>query len=312
MPDARSTAMYGAATRWALALLVLATPASRAWAWGTEGHQIVGEIATHYLQPAVRQKIFAMLAADPDPLAAHDFVSGTTWADRFRDSDRNTTRVHYLKTRQWHFVDIELTGGSVDVACFNHPAVPPATDASAGPDAECVVDKIDEFAAELRSASTSPHERLIALKFLLHFMGDVHQPLHASDDHDAGGNAKKVRAASFGSGVLHGFWDTQFVAQLGADPIGVGDTLASKISPADIAHWSVGTTSDWARESFAIAKTSVYGKLPKPGGNGIYVLPPTYVKASKQIVSTQLSRAGVRLALVLNRALGGGQSPSMP
>jgi hypothetical protein len=272
-------------------------------AWGDEGHEIVGEIATHFLAPAVRQRIVAMLAADTDPLTAHDFVSETTWADRFRDSDRSSTKVHYDQTHQWHFVNIELTTADIDAACFGHAPLPPATVASLGPPSDCAVDKIVEFAAELSAPQTSPAERLVALKFLMHFVGDIHQPLHASDSHDEGGNTKKVKAVGVGSGSLHGFWDTQFVERLGTDPITVGDTIAAGISPADVALWSQGSATDWARESFGVAKTSVYGKLPKPAANGVYTFPAAYVTASKAIVTKQLSRAGVRLATVLNTAL---------
>ena len=293
--------LHGVATGVLLAGL-LSMPGA-AFAWGNEGHEIVGQIATHFLKPAVRQRVFAMLAADPDPLTAHDFVSETTWADRFRDSDRNSTKVHFNQTHQWHFVDIELTGADIDTACFGHPPVPPTTVASLGPPADCAVDKIDQFAAELRAPQTTPAERLVALKFLLHFVGDIHQPLHASDSHDAGGNAKKVNAVGLGSGSLHQFWDTQFVKRLGTDPIAVGDTIAAGISPADVATWSQGSTTDWARESFGVSKTSVYGKLPKPAANGLYTLPASYVTGSKAIVTKQLSRAGVRLATVLNTAL---------
>jgi hypothetical protein len=280
-------------------------PHATAWAWGNEGHEIIGQIATHFLQPTVRAKIDAMLAADTSTLTAHDFVSETTWADRFRDSDRNTTKVHYLETRQWHFVDIELANGNVDTACFNHPSIPAGTPVSSGPTADCSVDKIDEFVAELRSSNTSAAEKLLALKFVMHFVGDLHQPLHAADNHDAGGNAEQVSAVGLGSGTLHGFWDTQFVQRLGADPIAVGDELAAKITTAHVTQWSIGTSTDWALESFGVARTEVYANLPKPSAKGVYALPASYVAASGPIVTLQLSRAGVRLARVLNDALAG-------
>ncbi len=286
----------------ALACIGVAAPWSSARAWGDEGHEIVGEIATHFLTPTARTKAFALLAADQDPLTAHDFVHETTWADHFRDSDRDTTKVHYLQTHLWHFVDIEIADGDVDRACYGHPALPPATVASLGPASDCAIDKIAEFEAELASPRTSASERLLALKFLLHFVGDIHQPLHASDDHDAGGNLKSVTAAGLGSGTLHGFFDTPFVQRLGADPVAVGDALARRITAADVAAWSSGTPTQWAVESFGIAKARIYAKLPAPT-NGTYALPAAFVAAAQGIVTGQLSRAGVRLAAVLNAAL---------
>ncbi|WLA46706.1 MULTISPECIES: S1/P1 nuclease [Bradyrhizobium] len=79
-----------------------------------------------------------------------------------------------------------------------------------------MVDKSQQFAAELANPATDVEEQVAALKFLLHFVGDVHQPLHSSDDHDRGGNAKRVSATGLSAGNLHHFWDTEFVDQWNA------------------------------------------------------------------------------------------------
>src|SRR6516225_4043340 len=100
-------------------------------------------------------------------------------------------RQRYEQTRQWHFVNIELDGPNLDRACFGHPRLPAAVPASSSPAKACLVDKIEQFTAELSNSATAPGERLLALEFLLHLVGDVHQPLHAVDDHDAGGNRKQ-------------------------------------------------------------------------------------------------------------------------
>jgi hypothetical protein len=105
------------------------------------------------------------------------------WADKYRDSDRDTTRNRYEATWRWHFVDIELGQQDLGPACFGHPALPPGVPASKGPPRACVVDKINQFAAELGDPATGASEQLLALQFLLHFVGDLHQPLHAADDH---------------------------------------------------------------------------------------------------------------------------------
>jgi S1/P1 Nuclease len=162
-----------------------------ALAWGDEGHEIIALVANRFLDPAVREKIAAMLAADPNNLIAHDIASEAIWADRYRDSDRNGSRQHYEQTWRWHFVDVELTDPNLDRACFRHPPPPTGTMASNGPSRACVVDKIDQFLAELADPRTEPEERLVALKFILYLVGDLHQPLHASDDHDAGGTRKR-------------------------------------------------------------------------------------------------------------------------
>src|SRR5580765_5110154 len=153
-----------------------------ALAWGDEGHRIVALVADQFLETAIREKIAAMLAADADTLTAHDIASAATWADRHRDSDRNGDRQHYQQTRNWHFVDVELGDPNLDRACLGHPALPAGTVASNGPAETCIVDKIEQFVAELADPHTDPDERLVALKFVLHLVADLHQPLHAADD----------------------------------------------------------------------------------------------------------------------------------
>jgi len=275
-----------------------------AWAWGDEGHEIVALVADHYLDAAVRTKIHSLLAADSTHLTVDTgLASEATWADKFRDSDRNTTKVHYNQTHEWHFVDIEIDQPNIDTACFHHPVVPVGTPASQAVPTDCVVDKIDEFLAELSNPATAAPEKLIALQFVLHFVGDVHQPLHASDSHDAGGNQKRVSAKGFKAGNLHHFWDTEFVQQLGTDPTQVAQGLVTKITTTQQKTWSTGTPAEWAQESFTLAKTVAYGMLPTPNAKGSYRLPASYIKAADRDAAIQLSKAGVRLAFVLNQAL---------
>ncbi len=172
------------------------------------------------------------------------------------------------------------------------------------------MDKIDEFTAELKNPATSDQERLLALQFILHFVGDIHQPLHASDENDAGGNSEDVKAvpalpktAGSSSGNLHGFWDTQFVALQGSKTAAtVAKKLIAKITPAQRKKWSSGTAADWANESFGFSKVNAYD-LPAPTSAHHYTLPKAYVTNAKGVVAQQLSKAGVRLAFVLNNAL---------
>ena len=181
--------------RWIFAaLLIVGLLPQHAQAWGDQGHRIIALIADRYLDPTARTKLDAMLGGDTDSLTPHDIAGESMWADKYRDSDRNSTGERYRRTRQWHFVDIELDDPSFEQACHNRPRLPPGVLASRGPADACIVDKIDQFEAELPNPETAPEERLLALKFLLHLVGDVHQPLHAADDHDAGGNKKQVAA----------------------------------------------------------------------------------------------------------------------
>ena len=291
----------------ALAAALLFAVATSAHAWGDAGHEIVARVADHYLQPAVRGRIAALLKTDTTGLTAQDMAAQATWADKYRDSDRNSTKLRYEQTREWHFTDIPLKSqredGDLDAACFGHPPLPAGTPALKGPQHACLIDKLDQFIAELRAPGTSPEERLRALQFVLHLVGDLHQPLHSSDDHDRGGNSKNVSADGLSPGNLHRYWDTEFVRRLGPKPLVVARTLIAKITPKDRAMWAEGRPEDWARDTFGVALRTTYGKLPAPSADGSYALDAAYVSAATKATSLQLGKAGVRLAQVLNVAL---------
>jgi len=140
----------------ATAIVAIALRSGPAIAWGDEGHEVIGWIAQAYLEPATRQKVSAMLAADTDPLTAHNIADASTWADKFRDANENGAR---RSTGLWHFVDLELDGPDLNSACFGRPRLPAGVLASNGPPEDCVVDKIDQFLAELAAPATDPAER---------------------------------------------------------------------------------------------------------------------------------------------------------
>jgi Ni/Co efflux regulator RcnB len=303
MPGVENMRLIAAVLSHALCAALLFLSARSASAWGDEGHEVIGLIADHYLQPAVRARVQAMLAGDDTGLVAHDIAHEATWADKYRDSDRDTTKRRYKRTRDWHFVDLELDGLDVNRACDGRRPLPAGTDAANGPPDDCVIDKIDEFSAELKNPRVDPRERRLALQFLLHLIGDLHQPLHASDDHDQGGNRKLVNAPGIGANNLHHDWDTEFVAQLGASGEEIAQRLIEKITDAQRAQWSKGTPDDWAMETYFVSKTHAYGLLPAPSGDSYYRVSEQYVTDAIQVTAAQLSKAGVRLAFLLNQDL---------
>jgi hypothetical protein len=276
-------------TLWLLVAALLMPP-STGFAWGEEGHRVIGLIADHYLTPAVRQKIASLLAQDDSGLAdSVSIADESLWADRYRDSDRDGSQVHYRQTQSWHYVDLEVDRPDLAAAC-RHRA--------------CIVDKIEQFRGELAGTATAPGERLLALQFLLHFVGDLHQPLHAADEHDRGGNEVLVTSGPDREGNLHQYWDSVFVAGLGTQSEAVAQRLIAGISPQQLRDWSTGSPTDWAYESFALAKREVYGKLPPPDAHGTRTLDDKYMTEATATVAVQLQRAGVRLAKILNDALG--------
>jgi hypothetical protein len=277
---------------------------NRAMAWGDDGHKAIALIAQQCLAPAAKQRIMSMLASDTDPLTPHDFASEATWADKYRDEDDR--KLHYDQTQNWHFVDIELDAPDIAAACFGRDPLPSGTFASNGPPKACVVYKIKQFEGELVGNDTDPAERLMALKFILHFMGDMHQPLHSSDNHDRGGNDVKIEVDGFphsSKDVLHGFWDTQFVDALGTPPTNIAATLLMQITPSQAKQWTTGKLDDWATEAFNLSRSDVYGTPPLSKAE-LQHLHADYVAAAERDVRLQLSRAGVRLAFLLNQDLG--------
>jgi hypothetical protein len=287
-------------------LVCVATGAPHdALAWGDEGHAVIALIAEHYLDPKVRQQVQVLLQGDGSGLVADKSMAGeSVWADRYRDSDRDGTRARYEATRRWHYVDLELDGPNVARACFGRPLLPAGTPASAGAAGDCIVDKIDQFQAELSEARSSLAERRVALQFVLHLVGDLHQPLHAADNHDQGGNLEQVDAPGLSPQSLHRYWDVEFVQALGSDPHAVAAMLIGRISAPEQKSWQSGSTADWAMQSYSVARTTAYGLLPAAYDSHHYHLSADYVRSALDAVGLQLQRAGVRLALILNRSLG--------
>jgi hypothetical protein len=165
-----------------------------AMAWDDAGHRIVALVADHYLMPPVRMKVNAMLAADGDTLAGHDIASAATWADKYRDSDKEAAKVHFNQTYRWHMADIAAGRPNIPRACFGQRPLPSGMVASNGPAEACVIDKINQFAAELGDPKIGAGERLIALKYLLNLVADIHQPLNVVDESDSHGRGLAISA----------------------------------------------------------------------------------------------------------------------
>ena len=280
-----------------IAAIALAA-AGPAAAWGDLGHKVTALIAYRHLTPTVRAKVDALLASDGDGLTAPDFASRATWADKYREGHRETAA--------WHFVDVEIDHPDLGSACFGFPAVAPGQLASLGPAQDCVVDKIEEFAAELRNPATPAAERLAAFKFLIHFIGDLHQPLHASDHDDRGGNCIGLSPSPDGhSSNLHAWWDTGVVEALGGSAQDIATRLDAQISSGQAKAWAAGDPKAWAMESFQIARRDVYALPTRPtcGQHGSVALSAAYQAIARRDAALQLEKAGIRMAALLNRAL---------
>jgi S1/P1 Nuclease len=280
-------------------LFAVATLASaQVEAWGDLGHQVTALIAYRHLTPKARNALDALLASDGDTLTPPDFAGRATWADKYRSAHRETAA--------WHFVNIEIDHPDLASACFGFPALGQGQLASAGPAQDCVVNKIEEFALEVRNPATPPAERLLALKFLIHLIGDVHQPLHAADHSDRGGNCIGLASPHGQASNLHGFWDVDVVEALGHSPEQIADKLDAPLAAADNAGWARGTAKSWAMESFEVARHDGYALPPLPTclHRGFVALSPEYEARAQKDAAVQLLKAAMRIATVLNEALG--------
>jgi len=298
---------------------------SSAWAWGCQGHQVVALIAEKHLTPHARAMIEKILKDGPiDPTLnryckngpADAMADASTWADDFRSS--------HPETGPWHYVDIPRGATKFDLVrlCME----------SGG----CVTQAIRDQLAILRSPAAGPQEKGDALRSLIHFVGDIHQPLHATTNNDLGGNC--VPVAFLGespkltypdtesySPNLHGVWDSGIFSRM------MGEKMVQQVADEfdrdraqDISNWMRDhpDAEGWAWESFRLADAIVYGKLPM----AIPVEAPVatsscadddhistrmlnlneqigqpYQDTAAPVVKQQIAKAGARLALLLNQ-----------
>ena len=249
--------------------LMLAAVSTPALAWGPEGHQIVAAIAARELTPNARAKVGALLGGDADALMVLD----ASWADEIRDARPETA--------PWHFVDIEIGSGGYNLV----------RDCAAN---NCVVAQILRDEHILSDPRASAPDKAEALRFLIHFAGDLHQPLHAADRHDDGGGKVMLRWRNKRLS-LHQMWDRDVVEALGRDSVQIGVQIDSQLSPQQKAQIRAGAPADWANESFGMAANEIYAKLP--AGKRVV---DDYPDRESAVARLQLARAGLRLAAILN------------
>jgi hypothetical protein len=254
-----------------LALLLILLPGP-AFAWGAEGHEIVALIAARELTPAARAQAAHLLGGEAM------LVQDSNWADEVKDQRRDTGR--------WHYVDIPLRS----------PGYDPRRDCPGG---NCVVAQIENDLRVLGNRRLGDGARAEALRFLIHFVADVHQPLHAEDDDDRGGNQVRVAIGRERTN-LHHVWDVDVVEAIGFDAGAAVDSIERSLSSADRKAWATGTPAAWANESHAIARDAVYPLLI---GRRELRLPRDYAWRNAGLTRMLLAKAGLRLAFLLNGAL---------
>ena len=272
LPSARRTATLRSASLLALLCALVLVPLIAA-AWGQRGHALVGALAERELSPAARAEVARLLAGEPEPSLA----GVADWADTLRENDPDLGR----RSAKWHYVNMAEDG------C----AVRPARQCPGG---DCLYAAIAAQRAILADHARPLAERRQALKFLVHFVGDAHQPLHAGYARDRGGNTHQIRHAGEGSN-LHRLWDAELPARPGLSRREQRDALLRRPLPsgaaiADPMHWTAAACRLALRPGF----------YPKAGSD----VGDAYLTRWRPVADAQLRLAGHRLARLLDAALG--------
>jgi hypothetical protein len=248
-------------------LAAIAVCPSIAEAWAPDGHRIIAEIAARELTPEA-------CAAVDRILGGRSMAEVSTWADEVRHTEG------YEHSAPWHYVNIE-------------PGAPGFDAARDCPPEGCAVAAVRDEIAALKDLATPDTQREEALKFLIHFVGDLHQPLHAGFARDRGGNAIGVEV----DGVpmnLHQFWDAGAVDAAHKEWTAYAADLFATITPEQKGAWSSQDPVVWADESYQLAVAVAY-PVPPDGR-----LDPAYIDRAADIARIRLATAGERLAAVLN------------
>jgi nuclease S1 len=258
----------------AVAAVLAATVAcaSPAFAWGPLGHRIVARLAEARLTPQARATARKLLALR----GARHLADVSVWADDLRDIDP----VLFRRTRQLHFVNFHST------ACIYDPP----RDCRGG---NCVVAAIAKYSAILADGSNNGAERAEALAFVVHFVGDVHQPLHADYRNDAGANDFQVRWRGQGTN-LHRIWDSTMLDDAHLSAAAYARKLLARRTPIATG----GTPAEWAEESCRLDRDD--GVYPRSRR-----IDEAYMRRERPVAERRLRQAGARLAALLNRDLGG-------
>lgn len=240
--------------------------------WGPDGHRIVADIALQRLSPTAANETRRLLGGQ-------NINEIASWAD---DEKRKLPA-----TAPWHYIDIEIADTSYV----------PSRDCKAN---ACVIWAVESRLAILADRNQPDSARASALKFVVHFVGDLHQPLHAGERADKGGNDVKL---SFHGKLtnLHAVWDSGILLSFGQSDAEIVHQLDDDIARRkDIAALSGGSVVQWVMESHDLARDVVYRNLP----NSLEIT-PQYIDAARPVIYEQLLRGGLRLGALLERALGG-------
>ena len=271
-------------------LLVLPAPAAAFW---EKGHQTISAIAWIQLSGPARKEARALMRRSRELFTpkcpTKTIEQASLWADCVKEGER------FSYAYSWHFQNVDI--------CKPFDIKTPC------PFGNCVSAQITRNARLLADRTVPQRERLQAFAFLVHFVGDLHQPLHAGDRGDLGGNRTAVSyAAVSGRNNLHAMWDGHLTdAVLDMSAKDEARRLLRAVPRAERSGLAAGSVEDWSRESWELARSAVYAPIgggdPCAARAGPAVMTEADAAAAAPVIEQQLVRAGLRLARMLEEAL---------
>lgn len=272
------------------ALFIIFMPLSPVHSYWEYGHETVAQIAETNMSAKARinmQRLFrsAPLLGTPK-CQLRNIMDASTWADCVK---RDRLRWNY--TESWHYQNVDICKPfDLKNACAG---------------GNCVSAQIDRNFAMLKDRTLPANVRLEALAFLTHFVGDLHQPLHAGDHDDRGGNGLKANYGFIPGSNLHAVWD----GLLADRAISAAPAIVRRFSAAERAAIAAGTTRDWSEENWAVSRDIAYTRAVDGDPCGPQPVQPVTideadVAASRAALRLQVERGGLRLARLLEEALG--------
>jgi hypothetical protein len=275
-------------------VLAVLLPASPALAWWEYGHGAVGRIAYMSVSPHTRHQIDLLLRQgrllDTPTCSIRTIELAAYWPDCIK-----TLGERFSYTSSWHYQNVNI--------CHPFDLHTPCADGN------CVSAQIERDVRLLADVRVPTRERVMALAFLVHFMGDLHQPMHAGDHGDLGGNRVQVDYGLIGGRTnLHLVWDGYLADRGISQPPGEPAGILSQLSAEERMAMAQGTITDWSRESWEASKRYAYGSLfqdpcaERPRDAPRPVITEAMVEQLIPVVRRQVARGGLRLARLLDEA----------
>jgi len=252
----------------AAALLFLAAMPNSAWGWGKTGHAVVADIAEAHLTPKAVLEIRRLLAVE----GAHHMADIASWADQ--------AKADQLPGSPSHTIRLPIDGSPAP----EHPC----------PGHFCADDALTRYSADLADTSLPDAQREVALKYIVHLIGDLHQPLHGTN---ATGQMQVIFRGKHMT--LHAVWDDGIIDTHG----GSAEKIACDLMKTKHLMPPQGVPIDWAREDLYIDQHDIYTEVPL-NPTTLVTLPANYATVKWPIVELRLTEGGLRLADVLNRLIG--------